>query len=112
MRKFLFMTRYSDRTDTTSAAIREFASTLRLVATHFEYQADAVDSHRLEKVSVAYWKSVRNTLDGLGKFAGSIQEAITEATVLNKFDAMVGEEASETPPQKEKPKPNHKKKST
>lgn len=60
-----------------------------------------MDKYQLERIPVAYWKSVRNTLDGLGKFAGSIQEAITEATVMQDFDAMVGRPEETSKPEED-----------
>ncbi len=54
-----------------------------------------MEQHGLKRIGVAYWKSVRTTMDGLSKFAGSIQEAITEATVMTDFDGMINNDLLE-----------------
>lgn len=108
---FSVMTRFNDKTDTSIEAVRAFAERLRKLATQFEYQADSMEQHGLKRIRVTHWKSVRTTIDGLGKFAGAIQEAITDATVMNDFDAMINNpEAIKAAEIAAKPKKNAKKK--
>lgn len=106
------MTRFNDKTDTSIEAVRAFAERLRKLATQFEYQADSMEQHGLKRIGVTHWKSVRTTIDGLGKFAGSIQEAITDATVMNDFDAMVNNPEAIEEIKAAKPKKSAKKKAT
>jgi hypothetical protein len=82
------MARFNDTNDITAQSIREFATTIRLIADSFEKQAETMDSLELRVVSATHWKSAKRGVDGFGAFAGAIQSAIIDSRLIPALDAM------------------------
>ena len=82
------MARFNETPDTTPAAIRDFATTLRMVADAFEKQAVTMDEFGLKIISATHWKSAKRGVEGFTAFAGAIQSAIIDSKVTPSLNAM------------------------
>jgi len=82
------MARFNETTDTTPQAIRDFATTLRLVAASFDKQAETMEELGLAVVSSTHWKSAKRGVDGFSVYAGAIQSAIVSSRLEPALEAM------------------------
>lgn len=89
------MARYNDETEATGQAIRDFAETIRLLATQLERHADFMAESELPTVSTTHWATARDAAEGLAKFAGALQNATIKARMMADLDKMKKQSPSE-----------------
>lgn len=97
------MARYKEQTETTGQAIRDFAETLRLLATEFERHADFMQESHLSTIQVTHWATAKDAAEGLAKFGGAIQSAAMKARMDADLEKMTQQgEATKKPQPKKK----------
>lgn len=88
------MARYKGKIETTGQALRDFAETLRLLATEFERHADFMNESNLDTVWVTHWPTAKDAAEGLARFAGAAQAATMQARMDADLDKMTPEDSA------------------